>query len=83
MGDHAPVNHSAITGKTAAELISERADADKPNMGLTSWKGVKVGVSHLLHRKKYDDQNTVRYQVIKMNMVVLTKTYKFCRFKNK
>ncbi len=26
--------HWAITGKTAAELIAERADADKPNMGL-------------------------------------------------
>lgn len=34
--------HFAISGKTAAELISERADASRPNMGLTSWKGVKV-----------------------------------------
>ncbi len=31
--------HWAITGKTAAELISERANSSKPNMGLTSWKG--------------------------------------------
>jgi len=34
--------HFAIAGKTAAELIAERADAAKPNMGLTSWKGAKV-----------------------------------------
>ncbi len=34
--------HFAISGKTAAELISERTDASKPNMGLTAWKGVKV-----------------------------------------
>lgn len=34
--------HFAISGKTAAELISERADAAKPNMGLTSWRGDKV-----------------------------------------
>lgn len=34
--------HWAITGHTAAELIQARADADKPNMGLTSWKGAKV-----------------------------------------
>jgi hypothetical protein len=34
--------HFAISGKTAAELIAERADAAKPNMGLTSWKGTKV-----------------------------------------
>lgn len=30
--------HWAITGKTAAELISERADASSPNMGLTTWQ---------------------------------------------
>jgi hypothetical protein len=34
--------HWAITGKTAAEIIHERADANKPNMGLTSWRGAKV-----------------------------------------
>ena len=34
--------HFAIAGKTAAELIAERADAGRPNMGLTSWKGAKV-----------------------------------------
>ena len=31
--------HWAVHGKTAAELILERADAAKPNMGLTSWDG--------------------------------------------
>lgn len=30
--------HWAITGKTAAEIIYDSADADKPHMGLTSWK---------------------------------------------
>lgn len=30
--------HWAITGQTAAEIISNRANADKPNMGLTTWK---------------------------------------------
>ncbi len=30
--------HFAITGKTAAELIVERAKSDKPNMGLTYWE---------------------------------------------
>lgn len=30
--------HWAITGKTAAELIAERADSSKHNMGLTTWK---------------------------------------------
>ncbi len=35
--------HYAITGKTAAELISERATLDSPTMGLTTWKGAPDG----------------------------------------
>jgi len=34
--------HYAATGKTAPQLIRERADASQPNMGLTSWKGAIV-----------------------------------------
>lgn len=35
--------HWAITGKTAAELIEDRADAAQPNMGLTTWKNAPKG----------------------------------------
>ncbi len=35
--------HWAVTGKTAAELIAERADAEKPSMGLTTWKNAPEG----------------------------------------
>lgn len=45
--------HFAITGKTAAELIEERADASKPNMGLTSWKGMKVRKGDVTIAKNY------------------------------
>lgn len=31
--------HWAIHGHTAAELITKRVNASKPNMGLTAWKG--------------------------------------------
>ncbi|MGC4235526.1 MAG: virulence RhuM family protein [Niabella sp.] len=31
--------HWAITGQTAAEIIRNRADSEKPYMGLTSWRG--------------------------------------------
>ena len=41
--------HYAITGKTAAELIFERVDASKKNMGLTSWKNSPDGLIY-----KYD-----------------------------
>lgn len=35
--------HYAVTGMTAAELISERATLDSPTMGLTTWKGAPDG----------------------------------------
>ena len=35
--------HWAVTGKTAAEIIAERADATKPSMGLTTWKTAPQG----------------------------------------
>ena len=35
--------HFAITGKTAAEIIYERADHNKPNMGLTTWPKAPSG----------------------------------------
>jgi hypothetical protein len=48
--------HWAITGKTAAGLISERADASKPNMGLTTWKNSpsgKIQKTDILIAKNY------------------------------
>lgn len=35
--------HWAITGQTAAEIISKRVSSDKPNMGLTTWKNSPEG----------------------------------------
>ena len=35
--------HFAIHGKTAAELIIDRANAEKENMGLTSWRNAPKG----------------------------------------
>ena len=35
--------HFAVHGHTAAEVIYHRADADKPHMGLTSWKDAPLG----------------------------------------
>lgn len=51
--------HFAITGKTAAELISERATLDSPTMGLTTWKGApngKILKSDILVAKNYLNQ---------------------------
>ena len=35
--------HFAVTGKTAAELIYERADSQQPTMGLTTWSAAPNG----------------------------------------
>lgn len=35
--------HWAVTGKTAAEIIAARSDAQKPSMGLTTWKNAPKG----------------------------------------
>lgn len=35
--------HWAVSGQTAAEIIACRADADKPSMGLTTWKNAPHG----------------------------------------
>ncbi len=45
--------HWAATGKTAAELIAERADHTQTNMGLTSWSGVKVRKNDVTIAKNY------------------------------
>ena len=43
----------AVTGKTAAEIIVSRADAEKPNMSLTSWKGSIVRKQDIFTAKNY------------------------------
>lgn len=45
--------HFAATGKTAPELIAERADHSRPNMGLTSWKGRVVRKADVTVAKNY------------------------------
>ena len=45
--------HYSVHGHTAPELIVERADASKKNMGLTSFKGAKVRKSDITIAKNY------------------------------
>jgi len=47
--------HWAITGKTAAEIVHSRADADKANMGLTNWRDAKVRKQDVAIAKNYLD----------------------------
>jgi len=43
----------AVTGKTAAEIIVSRANAEQPNMGLTNWKGTIVRKQDITIAKNY------------------------------
>lgn len=43
----------AVTQQTAAELIVSRADANAPNMALTSWQGNKVRKQDIFTAKNY------------------------------
>lgn len=45
--------HWAITGQTAAEIVHERADHVKPNMGLTNWRGDKIRKHDVAIAKNY------------------------------
>lgn len=49
--------HYSAHGHTAPELIVERADASKDNMGLTSFKGAKVRKSDVTIAKSYLNQD--------------------------
>lgn len=60
--------HWAITGQTAAELISNRVDSTKENMGLTNWKNAPKGsirktdvgiAKNYLNEKELDGLNRI------------------------
>ncbi len=55
--------HYAISGKTAAEIVYERADRTKENMGLTTWKNSPEGrilKSDVSIAKNYLPENDIR-----------------------
>lgn len=62
--------HFAVAGKTAAEIVYNRADAEQPTMGLTTWKSAPKGKilrSDTLIAKNYLNQK----EVDKLNRLVV------------
>jgi len=60
--------HFAISGQTAAEIISNRVNSKKPNMGLTNWKNSPAGTirktdisiaKNYLNEKELDGLNRI------------------------
>ncbi|MBD3338816.1 MAG: cell filamentation protein Fic, partial [Candidatus Lokiarchaeota archaeon] len=58
--------HYAVHGNTAAELIKERADAKKPFMGLTSFKGDYITARDISNAKNYLSETELK----QMNLIV-------------
>lgn len=58
--------HFAATGKTAAEIIRSRADYEKPQMGLTSWKTGEVRKTDVAIAKNYLSES----EITELNRIV-------------
>ncbi|OHC75157.1 MAG: hydroxyacid dehydrogenase [Rhodospirillales bacterium RIFCSPLOWO2_12_FULL_58_28] len=56
----------AVTHHTAAELIAARADANAPNMGLTSWRGGRVRKADVTTAKNYLGEAEIK----ELNLIV-------------
>ena len=59
--------HFAATGLTAPALIASRADAGKPNMGLTAWQGATVRRSDVTVAKNYLRED----EIAELNRIVV------------
>ncbi len=59
--------HFAATGHTAPELIAQRADPAKPNMGLTAWKGSAVRKGDVTVAKNYLSES----EISELNRIVV------------
>lgn len=65
--------HFAVTGKTAAEIIYNRADSEKPFMGLTTWKGSpdkKIMRSDTYIAKNYLSESEIKKLTLLVNMFI-------------
>lgn len=58
--------HFACSGQTGPELIHSRADASKPNMGLTTFKGQKVRKGDVTTAKNYLSEE----EITELNSIV-------------
>nr|MBL0702030.1 virulence RhuM family protein [Desulfobacterales bacterium] len=71
--------HWAITGQTAAEIIYDRVDSEKTNMGLTNWRGEKVRKTDVILRKWLGGQRKF-IAIIEGDSLIIKKTYSLLDF---
>ncbi len=58
--------HYAIHGQTAAEMISQRVDADKPFLGLTNFQGKYITTRDITIAKNYLSEDELK----QLNLIV-------------
>jgi len=58
--------HHAVTGRTAPELIAERADRKRPNMGLSHWQGDRILSPDVTVSKNYLQEG----EIAELNLIV-------------
>jgi hypothetical protein len=51
--------HYAVTGNTAAEIVVERIDSEKKNLGLTNWRGSKPTKEEVAIAKNYYNKEEI------------------------
>jgi len=63
--------HWAITGLTAAEIISQRADSTQENMGLTNWRGSTIRKKDVSIAKNYlkEDELTTLNNLVEQYLI--------------
>jgi len=59
--------HYAVTGMTAPELISSRADASKPNMNLMTWQKDRIRKTDVVIAKNYLNED----EIAELNRIVV------------
>lgn len=69
--------HWAITGQTAAEIIKLRADSQKTNMGLTTWKNAPKG--KILKSDIGIGKNYLSESEVKKFRTYCNNVFRFCR----
>lgn len=60
--------HYAVHGKTAAEMINERVDADKPFLGLTNFKGKYITTRDIGIAKNYLSEDELKQLTLIISM---------------
>ena len=78
--------HFAITGNTAAEIIYQKADHTKENMGLTTWKNspdgrilksdVMIAKNYLEEKQIKRLERTVFFELIEMVLTIKKSTFR-------